>query len=201
MDSNNILAEVEEQTNIAEANAVLQRLQAGDYSYLKILYKDYRNEFVTWTQRHFNCEAEDAADVFQDTVIAFYKNVTHGKLTELNSSVKTYLFAIGKRLLLKKFRTQSRIQLTDWEADPPVEQLDLGIWHTIEHEHQKKIIQTALQQIGEKCQKLILLFYYHRYSTEAVQRELEYNSEGVVRTQKRRCMQALREVIMEKGKM
>jgi len=190
---------VEEQSTITAANTVLQRLQAGDYSYLDTLYAEHRDAFITWTQRSFNCTAEDAADVFQDAVIAFYKNVTKGKLTQMNSSVKTYLFAIGKRLLLKKFRKQQRIELTDWETDAPVERLDLGVLGDLDDAHNKALVQNALQQIGEKCREMIILFYYHRYSTEAVQKAMNYNSEGVVRTQKRRCMQALRAIFTKQA--
>jgi len=190
---------VEEKSTITTANDVLHRLQAGDYSYLDTLYAEHREAFITWTQRSFNCTAEDAADVFQDTVIAFYKNVTRGKLTEMNSSVKTYLFAIGKRLLLKKFRKQKRIELTDWETEVPVERLDLSILENLEDAHDKKLVQNALQRMGEKCRELIVLFYYHRYSTEAVKNAMNYNSEGVVRTQKRRCMQALRAIFTKQA--
>ena len=72
----------------------------------KLLYSKYISNidqtvfsFLKWKLKMRTDEAED---VFQETLIVFFKNVKSGKLTELFGSLKNYLFTISWRIGLKQ---------------------------------------------------------------------------------------------------
>ncbi|MCX8210655.1 MAG: hypothetical protein OTI34_06400 [Lewinella sp.] len=52
----------------------------------------------------------------QNAVIAFYKNTVSGRLMELTCSIRTYLFAIGKRLVYRKNEKRHREVPSDFDA-------------------------------------------------------------------------------------
>ena len=59
-------------------------------------------------------DKDDAKDVFQNTLIVFYKKVLIENF-ELSSKISTYLFSIAKNLWLKKLRDEKfkRIKLEE----------------------------------------------------------------------------------------
>ena len=175
---------------------LLVQIRAGRQDHLDEIYRRYRGEFVIWAERRYSCTEADALDAFQDAVIIFYKNVISGKLERLTSSLKTYLFAIGKHRVLKLGHQSRREVATDWdEAPEPTDQLDLGIYDTIENQHQRKLVETGLARLGDKCRQILRLFYYDRYPIESIQSALGMSSPGAVRVQKKRCLDSLRQIL------
>lgn len=73
-------------------NTILEKLRKGDNEPIYELYKLYRDEFIACSRAQFNTSEEQAKDAIFD----FHQNVIHGRLTELCSSLKTYLFQIEK---------------------------------------------------------------------------------------------------------
>ena len=74
---------------------------------LEQLYSMLRPLFMDFGKRYTQQE-EDVLDVFQDAMIVFYENIQTGKLTVLDSTVKTYVFSIGKHLLINKLKKQQK---------------------------------------------------------------------------------------------
>lgn len=179
--------------NLSNGQEVVEKIRRGDQSVIAEIYRQLRPEFLSWAAMRFKVDQEQIIDVFQESVIVFYRNVAKGKLTELNISVKTYLFAIGKNLLLKALRDEKQQVnidelpaniLEDWNLDKAYEQ-----------SHQKELLSNALDNLGDPCKQIILMFYYRDFSMEAIQEQLGYKSEAVARTQKKRCMQYLRDIL------
>ncbi|MEJ0029129.1 MAG: hypothetical protein WDO15_01590 [Bacteroidota bacterium] len=77
----------------------LELVRSGDNTVLKDLYRKHRSPFLQWAKRKY-AEA-DAADIYQQAFTIFYFNVKDGKFKGMTSSIKTYIFAIGKNLLNK----------------------------------------------------------------------------------------------------
>jgi len=94
----------------------IRLIKAKDSRILKWLYDNHRTTFVSWALRNFSISEEEAVDTFQESVIVLYQNVMEGKLTKLNCAVKTYLFSVGKNILLKKHRSKIPTQNIE-EAD------------------------------------------------------------------------------------
>ena len=77
------------------------RLRADDKDALETVYLAYREEFVNFSKR-YKVVGHDALDIFQDSVIVLHQKFVSSQLVLESSSVKTYLFAIGKNKILKQ---------------------------------------------------------------------------------------------------
>ena len=170
---------------------ILKSIREGDEKPIKELYHQFRDEFINWALKHYQIEEMKAANTFQDAIIIFHRNVVQGKITTLNSSIKTYLFGIGKKLLLKHLSTKSRVDLVDQFDDQLIPALDLQIYYKIEKDHRQLLISQALKNLKEKCRKTITLFFFNRFSHEAIANRLGYNNANVSRTMMRKCLNKL----------
>ena len=83
-------------------NQILESIKRGEPKVLEKLYDDIRQPFLVWASQLYQCESEDAVEIYQKAYTILYMNVRNGKLTSLTSSVKTYLFSIGKNLFREK---------------------------------------------------------------------------------------------------
>ncbi|MEL6673035.1 MAG: sigma-70 family RNA polymerase sigma factor [Bacteroidota bacterium] len=172
----------------------LAALRQGDQTILKKIYEAHRKPFIDWAMARFQVKQEEAADVFQDTMVAFYENVVEGKVVELRSQMRTYLFGIGRFMLLARFRERKKEiewEEEDWrqvEADAKQVKAD----YSIQLNDRQAFLQEAIAALGQPCQQLLVLFYYQRFTTEAIMMEMGYQSTDVVKSQKARCMKTLK---------
>ncbi len=185
------------QENITTADqALFEKLKAGQHQLLDQLYTQHRKAFIHYACQQLYANEEDAADCFQDALIVFYKNIVGGKLVLLTCSIRTYLFAVGKRMVYKSNRQRQRESPTDLEVGTlPSEDLDLSIYRQMDQDHDRHILVRAMQKIGEPCNQILSLFYYHHYPIESIQTTLGLSSPGAVRVRKLRCLEQLKQLI------
>lgn len=170
-----------------------QAFRQGNQAPLGALYTQYRGEFLGWSQQRYKVPEEVAIDIFQDVMVIFFRNVSQGKLTHLNSSIKTYLFGIGKNLLRRHLQRKGReIPL---EEGFDVADMEGGTMKIVLQNERQRALHKALQKLGEPCRQLLELFYYKQLSMKEIQAEMAYKSVQVVKTQKSRCVQYLRKLI------
>lgn len=162
---------------------------------LRIIYKEYRVPFLKWIQGKFPMSEDDAEDIFQNAVVIFYDKVTTGKLTELHSSIKTYLFGIGQNLAHDYLRAQKR------KVHEPEEILFRHVVDDSDHEDKiqfeedlRRAMQ-ALDLLGEPCKSILQLYYFEHQSLESICQLLGYKSKESVKVQKCKCLQRLRKLM------
>jgi RNA polymerase sigma factor (sigma-70 family) len=170
----------------------LEKIRQGDRTALHEIYLQHRSSFLEWAGARYNCDEEMAKDIWQEVVIIFYENTVEGKLTELNSQLRTYLFGIGRNLILRKLDRQGRkVKLEDEEETLT----HLLIDHTSDdwelNERQSRL-QSLLKKLGNPCYELLQLFYYQRFTMESIMQRMGYKSPTVVKSQKARCMRNIR---------
>ncbi|MGB3465769.1 MAG: sigma-70 family RNA polymerase sigma factor [Cyclobacteriaceae bacterium] len=172
---------------------IIKSIEAGDNSQLEMLYQTYKQEFIEWTLKSYTVNEEIAMDAFQEAVIAFYLNIRKGKIQQLDSSVKTYLFAIGKNKLLNKMRKEQKEMLIEREETWTEADLSDFTIDPFEVNERQDYLIRALQQIGEKCRQLLQLFYFDGNSMEAISIKMGFKNENVAKTQKLRCLNTLKD--------
>jgi len=192
---------VEVSKNRLEDAELFVAIKQGQHKLLDELYIRHREAFLTYAQRQLFATEEDAADCFQDAVIAFYKNIVNGKLQELTCSTRTYLFAIGKRLVYRKNQQRHREVTSDPDAgiglgNDPADELDMSLLNRFEDDHRKALLAGALAKMGDTCRELLTLFYYHRYPIESIQNSLSLSSPGATRIKKMRCLDKLKKILI-----
>lgn len=174
-------------------------IKSGNQDFLLRVYAEYRNEFIKWAEFQYDCDEDDAKDIFQDAVIAFYSNVVSGRLTYLNSDSKTYLFAIGKNLLLNFNKKQGRMvtfeggEVINGGKTNPIEDME-----SMEEEQlNKELISKALETLPEKCREILRLYYFKNKNLDSIAKELGYKNANVIKKTKSECMKKMAVVMRE----
>lgn len=184
--------------DINQGTALLDAIKIGHPKTLEKLYDENRKPFIIWASQFYQCDDDDAIEVFQKAFTIFYFNVRDGKLVELTSSIKTYLFSIGKNLFREKFRDKHNkvVNIEDSAYSGVVnEQVDSNILDDYQNDHQKEVVKNLLDEIGDPCKTLLTLIFIHNYSVDAVVEEMNYSDERVVRKRKSLCLKKMREIV------
>ena len=179
---------------------VFNAFRSGDWDIFKELYHEYRKEFLNWAAKYYSIDKEDSTKIYQSSIVIFYEKVRSGELTTLNSSIKTYIFGVGKNLIKKQFSSNTHVQYFEEIDDSIVGNWDLRAYEKTEQDHRKYILKQALSKLGENTREIIILFYFHNYSIEAIKNKLGYKSESVVRTTKKKGMDKLKKIIEQLDK-
>lgn len=179
----------------SEYPKLVSDLQAGQQDRLREVYEAYRKPFLLWANSRFHCSEEEAREVYQDLILAFYENVMNGKVNTLNSKLQTYLFGIGKFILLKRIDKGKRLDaLGDDSLDISIPADQLPGFETEQTERSATML-SAINQLGDNCRDLLIHVYYHRLSGEIIAERLGYKNSDVVKSQKARCMKKLRTLV------
>lgn len=177
----------------------LEALKSGSDFVLKRVYEENRTQFLNYARR-FSLSDDDNMDVYQDAYVIFYNNIMGGKVRELTSSISTYLFGIGKRLIYERMRKEGK--KVDFEAVGPFHGGgDPGHGSALDGpdlSREQQLLYREFGNLGPKCQELLSLFYYRGYTVQEIMEAGNYNNENVVKAAKSRCLKTLKERINPK---
>ena len=173
----------------------LQQVKAGNSKAIELLYKVFREDFIQWLQRSQSCSREEARDIFQESVMALYKGIKAGKIVEIQMTVKSYLFGIGKKIYLTKLR-KKKVETTGMDSIPNLsEEL---FEKKIEEESLnalQKVMLKLLEKMRNPCRAIIYSFYYKGWTMQEIAEDMGYNNARVVKSQKVRCIVKLRKKV------
>ena len=156
------------------------------------LYVAYRDDFVRYSKK-FSIKEDIAVDIYQETFISFYQNLLSGKLTQLTSSIKTYIFGIGKFKIYEHLRVDSKLKIIDEPLRSDItEDLDLDSQVLNERE---QLVKKQFKKLGQQCQEILELFYLQGRSISEIQVFKEYESTDVVKSLKWRCLKKLKQLV------
>jgi RNA polymerase sigma-70 factor (ECF subfamily) len=182
-------------THTGTEETLFLSLKNGDQATLGRFYLEGKAAFVKWAEKYFQCRDVEAVDVYQDAVITLYENIAAGKYVyQDSSSIKTYLYAIGKNIFLKKLSLEKKIQdrvvpALSAQTDEDTEQKEAL---TVENELRYDAVMQAFSTLKEPCKSLLKYFYYQGLSMKEIAAKLNYKSEQVAKSQKVRCMKTLK---------
>ncbi len=143
---------------------------------------------------HNSGRREDAEDIFQEVVIAFIRLVKEGKFRG-ESSIKTFLFALNRNLWMNELKRRGRAEQREIKYEVGKEEKDERIDQVIEQREGTKELDRTMDQLGEACKKILVLFYYQERSMKEILSELHYENEQVVRNKKYKCLKKLEEPV------
>lgn len=142
-----------------------------------------------------NGAEDDAKDVFQETLMALYERLQKGDF-ELNCQLNTYIYAVAKRIWLKKLnKTQIKIESVQIEEEVPDVETDLQ-WEQeqqLHHLHMRK----ALNELGEPCKGLIEAFYLKKKSMSEIADDFGYTNSDNAKNQKYKCLTRLKKLFFK----
>lgn len=172
----------------------LDSIASGDPAVIRLLYREYQPDFIAWTRKTFGLAPDEAREIFQESVVTLYENVINGKLVDVKSSIKTYLFAIGKNKTFEFLRRKGRIESLDnlSRSQEPVDEAVAGFESDSEMMRRQKIMKECVRELGQACQDILTLYYFQQLSLVQICEKLQYKNEETVKSQKFKCMQQLR---------
>ncbi|OYW19045.1 MAG: hypothetical protein B7Z54_04760 [Sphingobacteriales bacterium 12-47-4] len=181
--------------NLVPDREILLSLQTGSRmnETIRVLYRDHF-ENLSWYIQNNGGNRQDAEDIFQEVIVSFIDLVRKDRFRG-ESSIKTFLFSVNRNLWLNEWKKRDRAMIREqkYEAAGTKEEVDIS--HQIAEKEERDRLINLVDQLGDTCKKILLLFYYEGRSMKEIWEELDYESEQVVRNKKHKCMKKLEELI------
>ena len=164
---------------------------------LRELYKTHYPMIVHLVCSNSGTEQE-AKDVYQEAVMAFYERVQQPAFV-LTCKIKTYLFAVARRLWLKKLAEKKRFNGSIDEVET-----FLGVEDEMADIHEKerrlKRMGSSLDGLGEPCRSIIEDFYVKDFSMEDISAKFGYTNADNAKNQKYKCLMRLKKIFFDQYK-
>ena len=177
-------------------DALIAAIRSGDERALAHLYRLHWPMVSHFVLQNSGSE-DDAQDVYQEGVVVFYEKVRDGSL-ELSCQIKTYLYAVCRRLWLKRLTSKSRfgVRLLDDEEHGPY--LNTGAEEDLlaaeAQDRRFSTMSEALVHLGEPCRSLIEGFYLLDKSMQDLTTEFGYTNADNAKNQKYKCLVRLKKL-------
>jgi len=165
------------------------RLLRGDEAALIEVYDLYKAEFLNFF-KSYDINEESILDIYQDCIIVIYQKIYVEHLAIESSSLKTYVFGIGKHKVYDYFKKR-RIHNNNIK-NLKVESKNFEIEDTPNIYEQT--LAKNLSLISESCQHILKLFYYRGLSIKDIVEQTDYKDENTVKSHKSRCLKKLKEL-------
>ncbi len=178
-------------------SVLLEGLARNDRKTVELLYKQNYTMVQAYILNN-NGTADDARDIFQETMIVLYEKAKSGEL-ELNCLIKTYVYSISRRLWLKRLQQLQRFgaPVENMEETIPVEE-DIE-----DHERKNEafgVMEKALGHLGEPCKSLLEAYYIHKKPMQDIADSFGYTNSDNAKNQKYKCLMRLKKLFFAQYK-
>jgi RNA polymerase sigma factor (sigma-70 family) len=138
---------------------------------------------------------QDAEDIFQEALIIFCRKVKEPGF-QLTAQAGTYLFSVCRFLWKDELKKRKPVITVDWET---------GLSQTAEselatlsaEEDRAKLAEKVLNELGDRCRELLLLFYNAGLKLKEIAAKMGYNSESTAKNQKYKCLEGAKNRLKE----
>jgi len=137
---------------------------------------------------------QDAEDIFQEVIVAFINLVQAGKFRG-ESSIRTFLFSLNKNIWLNELKRRGRAMVREEKYKKQNEQQEATADIAMELHQTKAELMQVIDELGENCKKILLLFYFENRNMKEIVAHLPYENEQVVRNKKSKCLKKLEQII------
>lgn len=170
---------------------LLEGLAASDKKAVETIYRENYNMVQTLIINN-NGSADDAKDIFQETMIVLYERVRSGHF-ELNCQIKTFVYSVARRLWLKRLQQQNRYTSPGDNMETVVaveEDLEAHEQRNAEFEMMEK----AINNLGEPCKSLLEAYYLHKQNMQTIAANFGYTNADNAKNQKYKCLIRLKKI-------
>ena len=165
---------------------LIDRIRRGEEDALMELYGENRRPVQALVTRSGG-RHEDADDVLQEALVALWESIRTGRF-QLTARLSTYVYATARNIWLRR-RARSQREVAGEDADPPdgeASPLEMAI-----SEEEARVVREALDELGEPCRTILLLFYWDEEPMESIAVRLGMANADTVKSRKYQCKKAL----------
>lgn len=161
---------------------------------IRFLYSSYF-EYVGRFVANNNGDWVDAEDIFQEVLVAFIHLVRKKKFRG-ESSIKTFLFSLNRNIWLNELKRRNRAEVRESRFEQAKKD-DQTVSTALELREANANLMKLMDELGETCKKILLLFYYENRSMKEMLADLHYENEQVVRNKKHKCLKRLQQMLSD----
>jgi RNA polymerase sigma factor (sigma-70 family) len=167
---------------------IIEGIRQQDDKILNWLYDNYLYQ----VKKHVisnNGTSEDVSDVFQDSIIVLYNQISEGKLN-LTTDLKGYFFSIARNVWsaqLRRIRKTSELD-TDVAEEEEIDHLNDP---TLE-----RVVSRAFLKL-KPDQQMVLKLFSEGNSYESISEIMGFKNEKYARRKKYLCKEAILELVKE----
>jgi RNA polymerase sigma factor (sigma-70 family) len=178
-------------TTDSNEQSLLKGLAGNDRNAIETIYRAHYSMIQTLVINNSGT-SDDARDIFQEALIVLYEKAKSGSF-ELHAQLKTYIYAVCRRLWLKKLAFNQRFS-GDLSNAPETIATEEDI-ELYEHRTQDfELMEQALQNLGEPCKELLESYYIRKKNMSEIAKEFGYTNADNAKNQKYKCLMRLKKI-------
>lgn len=189
-----------EETRFTSDKELFEALKGGHMEAFDQIYKMHRTEFIYAATSKFRAvPKDDIIDAWQDSVISFYEQIRDGKLVYLSCSIRSFLFLLGFRYIIKykrRYLKETDIQPLEETGIPDMSLIDLD-WQSRTQDNLKQLHQ-AVNQLPDQSRRILYMRFYEQKTVEEIRSIMNYNSSNAVSVTLSRALVKLKELLQHK---
>jgi RNA polymerase sigma factor (sigma-70 family) len=166
--------------------AIIEGIRKQDDRILNWLYDNYHQTVRHHVLKNSGSEA-DVSDVFQESIIVLYKQITNNELN-LTSDLKGYFFGIAKNIWNSQLRKKARNTEIEFDVAEEVNNEDEN------NIILEKIVTRAFQKLSTDSQTILALFS-EGFSYSEIAAKMNLKSETYARRKKYLSKETLMEYL------
>jgi len=166
---------------------ILERIRRGDERMLDHLYKKYYR-MMTKIVLSNNGTEDEAKDVYQESLLAFWQKAVSGKLV-LTSKISTYLYSICLNQWRKELDRKSRLS---------GEEVDGEDYQAHDAKERLKIVMDCIEELGDVCKKVLTYYYFDGLGMQEIAKKMSFANTDTAKTKKYKCKKKLDSLIKSK---
>jgi RNA polymerase sigma factor (sigma-70 family) len=141
---------------------------------------------------------DEAKDIFQEAVVVLFEKAKQPGFV-LTCKISTYLYAVARRLWLKKLQNNNyKKPIADHIEETVAVEDDVEF-----HENQNLQLEQmneALLKIGEPCKSLLEAYYFNKQQMQAIAAQFGYTNAENAKNQKYKCLVRLKKIFFAQHK-
>jgi RNA polymerase sigma factor (sigma-70 family) len=178
-------------TTDSKEQGLLKGLAQNERKAVEEIYRSHYNMIQSLVINNSGT-SDDAKDIFQEALLVLYDKARSGSF-ELHAQLKTYIYAVCRRLWLKRLQLNRK-----FSGDLANAEETISIGEDLEqYEHRNsdfELMEKAMQQLGEPCRHLIESYYLQKRSMAEIAREFGYTNADNAKNQKYKCLMRLKKI-------
>lgn len=156
---------------------------------LEYLYKKYAGKVKAIVIKAGGSK-DDGEDIFQESIMVFYKKVITQELTSENCNIGGFIVGVSKKKWYTKIKQEQTREKYHDKASQHYSKSDSSL-DKILNKEREEVITNIFNLLGDSCKELLKMVVYENRKLKEVAQLMGLASESVAKTKHYRCKNRL----------